>query len=76
MFHGGQQSTDIYRRIYSGINGTPMPSFQGKLADQPETFWHLVHYVQYISSARRREVVDEYNARKAAWAHAMGEGEK
>jgi mono/diheme cytochrome c family protein len=75
MFHGGQRSTDIYRRIYSGINGTPMPSFQAKLADQPELFWHLVHYVQYISSARRREVVKEYDARKAAWTHATGEGE-
>lgn len=75
MFHGGQRSDDIYRRIYSGINGTPMPSFQAKLADQPETFWHLVHYVQYISSARRREVVNEYNARNEAWAQTMGEGE-
>jgi mono/diheme cytochrome c family protein len=74
MFHGGQRSADIYRRIYSGINGTPMPSFQAKLADQPETFWHLVHYVQFISSARRREVVSEYNARKAASASAAGEG--
>ena len=75
MFHGGQQATNIYRRIYSGINGTPMPSFQTKLADQPDTFWHLVHYVQYISSARRREVVKEYNARKAAWDQTKGEGE-
>ena len=39
---------------------------------QPEMFWHLVHYVQYISSARRRKVVNEYNARKAAWAPRHG----
>lgn len=57
MFHGGNRPDDIYRRIYSGINGTPMPSFQMKLAKEPETFWHLVHYVQFISGARRREVV-------------------
>ena len=56
MFHGGKGPTDIYRRIYAGINGTPMPSFAMQLANQPETFWDLVHYVEYISSARRREV--------------------
>ena len=63
MFHGGQRPLDIYRRIYSGINGTPMPEFKSKLADQPEMFWHLVHYVEYISAARRREVVAQYEAR-------------
>lgn len=62
MFHGGGRSDDIYRRIFAGINGTPMPSFQQKLAAEPETFWHLVHYVQYISSARRREVIQHQPA--------------
>ncbi|MBS0209538.1 MAG: c-type cytochrome [Planctomycetes bacterium] len=62
MFHGGQEPLDIYRRIYGGINGTPMPSFSLKLADQPDMFWHLVHYVQYVSSARRRETQAEQQA--------------
>jgi mono/diheme cytochrome c family protein len=57
MYHGGGQPLDIYRRIYSGINGTPMPAFSTKLSGEPETFWHLVHYVQSISGARRAEVV-------------------
>ncbi len=57
MFHGGNRPDDIYRRIFAGINGTPMPSFQMKLEKEPETFWHLVHYVQYISGARRRDVM-------------------
>ena len=39
MFHGGTRSLDIYRRIYSGISGTPMPGFSAKLEGQPETFW-------------------------------------
>lgn len=64
MFHGGERPEDIYRRIFAGINGTPMPSFQQKLADQPETFWHLVHYVKYISSARRRDVIKNQPAAK------------
>ena len=56
MFHGGGRPLDIYRRIYAGINGTPMPGFGIKLASEPETLWDLVHYVEYVSSARRREV--------------------
>lgn len=76
MFHGGQEPIDIYRRIYAGINGTPMPSFSLKLADQPEMFWHLVHYVQYVSSARRREVQAEQQAYMAAAAQRVAEATK
>ncbi len=54
MLHGGTQPVDIYRRIYSGINGTPMPSFQSVFAAEPETFWYLVHYVLHVSSQRRQ----------------------
>jgi mono/diheme cytochrome c family protein len=56
MFHGGQTPEDLYRRIYAGI--TPMPSFALEFAEKPETIWHLVHYVQYVSGARRREVTE------------------
>ena len=64
MFHGGNRPDDIYRRIFSGINGTPMPAFEAKLADQPELFWHLVHYVQHISGERRAVVDQEHTLRK------------
>lgn len=57
MFHGGATSEDLYRRIYAGV--TPMPAFALKYADKPETIWHLVHFVQYTSGARRREVQAE-----------------
>jgi mono/diheme cytochrome c family protein len=49
MLHGGRRSIDLYRRIYAGINGTPMPSFSDALKEEPDTFWHLVHYVQALS---------------------------
>ncbi len=49
MFHGGRRPLDIYRRIYSGINGTPMPGFGEALANEPETIWHLVHFVLAVA---------------------------
>ncbi len=48
MLHGGRRPIDIYRRIYTGINGTPMPSFGDVFASDPDKIWHLVHYVLYI----------------------------
>lgn len=53
MLHGGSRPIDIYRRIYGGINGTPMPGFANALASQPDSIWDLVAYVQFISNRRR-----------------------
>jgi mono/diheme cytochrome c family protein len=53
MLRGGAQPIDVYRRIYSGINGTPMPSFSSSLSQEPETLWNLVSYVLYVSNRRR-----------------------
>ena len=53
MLHGGRRPVDIYRRVYSGINGTPMPAFANLLQDQPDTIWHLVHYVLSIVEGRQ-----------------------
>jgi mono/diheme cytochrome c family protein len=51
--HGGAQPVDIYRRIISGINGTPMPGFRSILQSEPDTIWDLVAYVQHVSGQRR-----------------------
>ena len=48
MLHGGRRPIDIYRRIYTGINGTPMPAFADVFSNEPEKLWHLVHYVRHI----------------------------
>lgn len=53
MLHGGQEPMDIYRRIYGGINGTPMPSFANALKARPDTIWDMVAYVLYVSNRRR-----------------------
>ena len=55
MLHGGRRPVDIYRRIYSGINGTPMPSSKDPntaINETPEQrsekIWHLVHFVTAV----------------------------
>ncbi|MCA9196728.1 MAG: c-type cytochrome [Planctomycetales bacterium] len=48
LLHGGRRPIDIYRRIYTGINGTPMPAFGDAFAESPDTIWNLVHYVLHI----------------------------
>lgn len=53
MLHGGSRPIDVYRRIYSGINGTPMPGFASALEKEPDTIWDLVSYVLYVSGRRR-----------------------
>lgn len=53
MLRGGQEPMDIYRRIYGGINGTPMPQFANVLQSEPQTIWNLVAYVQYLTDRRR-----------------------
>lgn len=52
MLHGGRRPIDIYRRIWSGINGTPMPSFDIALQETPETAWDLVHYIQSLAAGK------------------------
>lgn len=53
MLHGGRRQLDIYRRIFTGINGTPMPSFGQTLVSEPEAIWNMVHYVQSIVEGRK-----------------------
>lgn len=53
MLRGGTRPIDLYRRIYAGINGTPMPAFNNLLKDEPQTIWNLVAYVLHVSGRRR-----------------------
>jgi len=56
MLHGGQKPIDVYRRIYAGINGTPMPAFKDAFADAPDAIWELTHYVLDLADKRRQGV--------------------
>lgn len=46
IFRGGRRPVDIYRRIHSGIKGTPMQAFGTTLND--DEIWSLVNYVLSI----------------------------
>ena len=55
----GRRPIDIYRRVYSGINGTPMPAHLGmQITDADgnqrelgeDDVWDLVHYVLYMGT--------------------------
>jgi len=49
LFRGGGEAKDIYTRINTGLNGTPMPSFADKLDN--EKSWDLANYVRSLSPA-------------------------
>jgi mono/diheme cytochrome c family protein len=49
-YRGGRRPLDIYRRLYTGINGAPMPGVGpsapgGKGTVPDEDIWHIVNYV-------------------------------
>ena len=59
VFKGGRADKDLYRRIASGMPGTPMPAF-GSLP--PEYIWKMVRYIQSLSPPQ---------AQDRAWAKTM-----
>ena len=46
-FRGGSTREDIYRTFTTGINGTPMPSYQDSMSEQDR--WDLVNYIVSLS---------------------------
>jgi len=78
MLHGGRRPIDIYRRIYSGINGTPMPSSKdpntaiGETpAERSDRIWHLVHFVTSVIEDNEvppecQRIIDEVLEKQAA----------
>jgi mono/diheme cytochrome c family protein len=64
-FRGGATTADIYRRLRTGLDGTPMPSFSD-LIDQKfltdEQLWRLAQYVRSLSPPRQPDVRDVIHA--------------
>ena len=53
-FRGGSSRKDIYLRFNTGVNGTPMPSFQDQLDN--EKSWHLANFVRSLGPEKRPQV--------------------
>lgn len=47
QYRGGRRPLDLYRRVFAGIKGTPMPAFGGTVLKDAE-IWDLVNYVMSI----------------------------
>lgn len=43
LYRGGRRPLDLYRRMYAGIKGTPMPGQAGNLTS--DEIWNVVDYV-------------------------------
>ena len=46
IYRFGRRPVDLYRRIYAGIKGTPMPAASATLS--PEEVWHVVNFVRSL----------------------------
>jgi len=58
LFRFGRRPIDLFRRVYAGINGTPMPAHFGMQITEPDgtqrkldenDIWDLVHYVRSLA---------------------------
>lgn len=76
--HGGRRPIDIYRRIFTGINGTPMPgsgepnASMGETAEQrSDRIWQLVHFITTVIDKNeipppQQKIIDDAMAEIAA----------
>ncbi len=46
LLRGGRRPIDLYRRIHTGVKGTPMPGQAGNLTS--DEIWDVVHFVLYL----------------------------
>ena len=69
MFNGGPTVEDIYHRLRTGLDGTPMPSFSDQVDAHVLTdgdLWRVAHYIRSLSPEEAPRVRDVVNAQKTA----------
>lgn len=49
-FKNGARSRDIVRTLVTGLDGTPMPSYEAAFEGQEEDLWHLANYLLSLSA--------------------------
>lgn len=50
-FRSGRAPEDLYRTLFTGLDGTAMPSYSGAISQ--EEAWNLVHYVRSLFADNR-----------------------
>lgn len=82
IFRFGRRPIDIYRRIYAGINGTPMPGL-GTATDangdpllSDDEMWALVHYVRSLGEVHDGFGLNAHSVVEAGHGagHSAGDG--
>ena len=53
-FRDGHIPEDVFRRLSTGLDGSPMPSYRGTVSD--EELWDLVFYILSLSPVERPKV--------------------
>jgi mono/diheme cytochrome c family protein len=64
-FRGGPTTEDIYRRLRTGLDGTPMPSFSDLIDKKfltDEQLWRIAQYVRSLGPVKAPEVRDVIHA--------------
>jgi cytochrome c oxidase cbb3-type subunit I/II len=52
-FKNGDRPEDIYRTLVTGMNGSPMPSYEAFFEGNERDLWDLVNYILSLSQERR-----------------------
>ncbi|MFQ5912432.1 MAG: ethylbenzene dehydrogenase-related protein [Nitrospinota bacterium] len=50
LYKGGGSDKDVYMRFMTGLDGTPMPSYEGTLSEKEA--WGLVYYVRSLAGKK------------------------
>ena len=70
-FNGGGTVEDIYHRLRTGLDGTPMPSFSDALDSKiitEEQLWRVAQYVRSLSPEKALDVKEVIRAPRATGA--------
>ena len=59
---GGREARDIFMRISTGLDGTPMPSYADALSEEER--WDLTHYVVSLQTAEEPAAATVLRARR------------
>lgn len=65
QYRGGRRPIDIFRRMYAGIKGTPMPAFGGT-ALKDEELWDLVNYVMSLPYQQKANATGKHGQEDVA----------